>query len=336
MGILTFTNGLTIEDEVTNSTQFTLDFYKKFFNPSENTIISPLSFRIIFSLAYQSAYPNSIGKKELEKVLHFSTDKQECFVSQNLTLNQLTGNPNLKILNKIYIQEGRPIVEKFKNRITDYHSDIEYVNYRSNKENVVKTINEWISNSTNGLIKDLISEKTIGLDTVMLLINTMYFKAQWVRPFAQETLTGSFYGLNGTTQKEFMTCTRRCNFTEIESLKSEILELPYKEETNFKFWIILPESDSNISEVLSLLTPGAFKEIQKNLKLFTYELEIPKFEIETPVDGKKVLQDMGINSVFENHELDILVGDPIKIDNTLQKAKIKVDTDGTEVAVSTC
>ena len=45
--------------------------------------------------------------------------------------------------------------------------------------NIINKINDFIEMNTNGLIKDIIKSDTISNDTIIVLINTLYFKIEW-------------------------------------------------------------------------------------------------------------------------------------------------------------
>ena len=49
---------------------------------------------------------------------------------------------------------------------------------------VPKQINSWIESKTNGLIKNMIDK--LDQNTVMLLINAIYFKGKWNSQFDKE------------------------------------------------------------------------------------------------------------------------------------------------------
>ena len=56
------------------------------------------------------------------------------------------------------------------------------------------TMNEWVSNKTSGLIKDMIQSNSAGPNTTLILINTIYIKASWKKPICMNaTESQNFY-----------------------------------------------------------------------------------------------------------------------------------------------
>lgn len=313
-----------------------MDLYREFFNTNENIIISPISFRILLSLVYQSALPNSTAEEQLLQVLHLPLDREEAYQSQVQSINVFRGTPHLKVVNKVYLKVGETLLNEFQNNVERYSAGIEQVSFSEKKETADK-INSWVESQTNGLIKDLVSEQSISEDTALFLLNTIYFKAKWRYPFNEERKNEVFYSANGEISTPFMLVESvRFGYASVPSLKSEILEMLYEQGSNYKFWLILPNSDSSIDEVKNLLNSESIDAIKSTIKSTKIDVTMPSFQSESVVDGKKYLTKMGLESVFKLAELDMVTGDHLRIDDAVQKVKIIVNTDGTEAAVGTC
>lgn len=327
-----------LEDEVKNSTQFSLDFYRQYFNKSENAILSPISFRIILSIVYQSVIFNSTGASELQNVLHLPSNTRASRKSQLSLIQVLLENPSLRLSNKIYVTDKYELRQRFKKRIATYKSEIESVNFNEKVETSNK-INEWVKNKTEGQITSLMTPDAITSDLMVLLVNTMYFKGKWDEPFDRDLIYRPFYGYDKTHDSIAYMKKKQADvgYAKLDSIKSEILEIYYNVDTNNRFWLILPEQQSNIGEVVSLLTLETINEIQKNLYDRPVDLEMPTFTIENEIDGNAYMKKMGLDSVFSGSEFDMVRnGPPLSISDMKQKTKLIVNTDGTEAAVASC
>lgn len=63
----------------------------------------------------------------------------------------------------------------------------------------VSRLNAWVANRTNNLIPELFKEPPKE-DSVMILINAIYFKGKWAIPFKQsETKDAPFTNVDGST-----------------------------------------------------------------------------------------------------------------------------------------
>ena len=78
---------------------------------------------------------------------------------------------------------------------TDYHGEAQSLDY-SNPDQAKEIINAWVEQMTHGKIQNLIERLDPG--TVMVLTNSIYFKAIWTTAFdPNETSTGAFYRADG-------------------------------------------------------------------------------------------------------------------------------------------
>lgn len=69
---------------------------------------------------------------------------------------------------------------------------------------MTKSVNAWVENYTNGKIKRLIDENMIQPDTIMVLLNALYFKGLWKNPFTY-TREDDFTNIDGSkTRVTFM------------------------------------------------------------------------------------------------------------------------------------
>ena len=116
----------------------------------------------------------------------------------------------------------------------------------SASKEAVQTINTWVENQTNQLIRNLLSTDVVTPDTRLILINCIYFKGAWVYPF-EEYLTNEkadFHELNGTVSKiKLMQQQESFFYAENKELNVQVAHLPYKSEnrrTQLVFTVILP------------------------------------------------------------------------------------------------
>lgn len=292
--------------------------------------------RLLLSSLYQSSSANT--EDELKKSLKLGP-KLETSKLQNENVVHLTKNSNVKIANKMYITKSGVLTETFETVLSNIKSYIEQVDF-SQGQALASHINAWVEERTNGLIKNLVSSDTITSETELFLINTIYFKARWLHQFSRDSVyKSSFKSYNGQIQQaDMMNIFSSFNYTKSEKLNSEIVELPYTIESNYKFWAILPEDGTSIKNVADKLNFISLKDIYNEFAEIEMFLDIPKYEIELETDAISVLKNLGVKSIFTHDaSLNLLEGNSaLKVDKIKQKAKITVDTDGTEAAAGSC
>ncbi|KAG8535773.1 hypothetical protein GDO81_027817 [Engystomops pustulosus] len=128
---------------------------------SENLFYSPMSISMAFSMV-------SLVIKEEAIYSGFKHLLQ--------TLNQHNSDLELNIANALFVEEKLNLLQKFKDEIKAfYKSELISVNFQQLEE-AKNQINSYVEEKTNGLIEKLLSELSVG--TVMVLINTLYFKGK--------------------------------------------------------------------------------------------------------------------------------------------------------------
>lgn len=291
--------------------------------------------RLLLSVLYQASVGST--KSEIQHKSYLS-DKEESSINIKDNVNHVFASPSVKLANKVYVKEGESINANFQAIIGNYKSEIQQVNFNQ-PEIVAESINQWVESQTNGLIKNLVDPKTISEDSAIYLVNTLYFKAAWAKPFPKLSVSNeTFTSFDKVSHSiKFMTQYGRYRQGAINSIKSLAIEIPYKQETNFVFWVILPNADSNIQAVKESLSPSVISDIDSTIKEQTCILSLPLFEISSEVNLKSALTNLGIGSLFSKGEINILDNSPpLVVSDAKQKNKIIVDTEGTEAASANC
>ena len=105
----------------------------------------------------------------------------------------------ISIANSVWSEKNFEVKVPFKNILTDYYN-AESRSFDITDPVAYQMINNWIEDKTNGLIKNMLN----GLDdnTVMLLVNAIYFKGKWKSQFDKDkTVVKPFYKSDGTTSR---------------------------------------------------------------------------------------------------------------------------------------
>ena len=89
----------------------------------------------------------------------------------------------LAVANRIFIQKGfRPKADFLQKVQRFFYSRVgETVFDKSGK--AAKEINEWVEKQTMNKIKDLVKPESLNALTTLVLVNAIYFKADWAKKF---------------------------------------------------------------------------------------------------------------------------------------------------------
>jgi len=196
-----------------------------------------------------------------------------------------------------------------------------------------RIINKAIDEASHGLIKEINSE--LDPTTEMILTDILYFKARWEKQFYEEdTKECIFYGTNG--EEEIPMMKKTDSFLYREAQTCQIIELPYmcmsEQDKFFTMHIYLPKQDYSFPDVLREIVNDGFC---LGLQEEEVKLSLPKFTIESNLDMKNVLVEMGLESILQNRNILPILADDMQIDDIHQKVKIKIDENETEAAALT-
>ena len=201
----------------------------------------------------------------------------------------------------------------------------------------VTQVNNWCNLKTHGKIPKIMDQ--LPPNTVMVLLNALYFKGEWVKEFSENlTIIRTFYNFNDeSNSKEIPMMQAKDNFNYYEDSLQQIIEIPYKKDYMSAI-IILPSKSIDINDYISGLDDDTIQKLIKKMNTKEVQLQLPKFELEFDSTLNEILQKMGMVQVFDQSLAD-LTGmrdeKDIYIGKVLQKTYLKVDEKGSEAAAVT-
>jgi serpin B len=308
-----------------------LDILKK---TEDNVFISPSSMMIALGMTLNGAANNTLS--EMLKTLHMTGVSLEEFndamrAVQLVLLNRQ--DSTLNMTNSIWIRDSfeERVLPSFIQRNKQYYGAMVAVG-DFNDAQLIKDINTWVSDATNKRIPTAIDEP-IDPNTVMFLINTLYFKADWATEFDKaDTFKRMFYG-KANKEVDMMSAVLTLGYSNVEG--KQVVLLPYK-DPDLTMMVILDDNNSTYTADQLIQLAQQANNNQKSVYL-----NLPKVQIETKVDGKKLLQQLGMVDAFEPYIADfsemaqdaLLTG--LHIADVTQKTFLAIGEKGTEAAAMT-
>jgi serpin B len=320
---------------------FNAELYQKIIaGKTGNVVMSPISVQILMSMLYMGATGET--EAEIKDGLKYTAGFNKSSVSNyfNSVISEVDSKEALKIANKIYVKNGYSIKPKFSEIVSKkFGSAVENINFCDNVE-AASEINEWVESKTNNKIKNLIDPNSLNDATGMILLNAVHFKEGWETVFEEEWTGKSAFYLNDkdTVEVDFMMKTDyNYNYGSLRGLNAHALEMFYR-DNDFSMTIILPDSRTGLAELESKLHQVNLDALLGDLDQEAYvTVKMPKFKIESKLNLKEVLQNMGMERISSDRaELGELldgIGN-LKVSDVLQKAFIEVDENGTEAAAA--
>ncbi|XP_043593781.1 serine protease inhibitor 3/4-like isoform X1 [Bombus pyrosoma] len=319
--------------------QFNFPFFQTVakHNPG-NLITSPLSVGVVLAMAACGARVNT--EAQFRNVLHLPTsDSLATSGYQSLidNLNNVKDN-KLAVANKAFIASDLNLKPSYKNLTEVYfRSASQLVNFAQNKE-AANIINSWVEQSTNNLIKELITAETLDGMTRLVLVNAIYFKGQWKDKFDPELTSNMPFHTSKVEVKNVPTMYRQDNYKygDLLDLNATFVVIPYKGD-ELSMIIILPNEIDGLSDVEKKLQNTSLTNILSHGNEEKMELWLPKFKVESMLELNDVLKEMGLTDAFTARAnfSGIADGENLYISDVIQKAYIEVNEEGSEAAAAT-
>jgi serpin B len=334
-----------LDDLVSGNSAFALDLYQQLKTNGGNLFYSPYSISLALAMTYAGARGET--EEQMADALHFGLPQDRlhpAFDSLDIELAKrgegAKGKDNegfrLNIVNAIWGQKDYEFLTDFLDTLAEhYGAGLRILDFIEAPEESRITINDWVSEQTEGRIKDLIPQGMIDSLTRLVLTNAIYFNAAWAFPFNENaTSDGFFHLLNGDeVTVPMMRQTESFGYAEGDDYQA--VALPY--DGNELSMVILLPAAGEFGAFESSLDFPKLQEIINNLQYQEVALTMPKFEFESSFDLKETLSDMGMPAAFSSDaDFSGMNGRRnLSITDVVHKAFVSVDEAGTEAAAAT-
>ena len=304
---------------------FAVSFFKNV-NASEpktqNVVVSPYSAAVTLSMLAEGAEGQTKAEfnQALGNILYKAVD-----LGDNDTVV-------VKSANSVWISDNFSPRNRYVSLLEkDFDAFIDVENFASPV--ALEAINNWCSENTDGKIKGILDR--LDRNTVMVLVNALYFQAPWDLQFNQAHTTDQIcHGLSGDKTVKMMRLFEYLMYTEYQGI--QIVQLPYQGR-KYSMYVVLPPEGSDISRLISKLDPSAYRTALDMLSTQRVKLSLPRFKAETSMILNKPLQNMGIKTAFTSAAdfTGIAEMGPLELSQVKQKCYIDVTEGGTEAAAVT-
>ncbi|MBD5138211.1 MAG: serpin family protein [Ruminococcus sp.] len=314
---------------------FDTAFLKYAARDGESFVISPASAKFAMNMAALGAGEGSTTEKELLELFGYGSKAEMSEVSKKLIeeLNREDGSLSAK--NSVWISDrAGELNPGFKSGLTDIFR-AESFSCDLTSYAFVDVLNGWVERNTNGLIKQMLGEP-LSEDARLALVNTLYFKNKWEKPFGDRYPRG-FYGASGYNENApAMSATEYMYYSEGETFRSAVLN--YTDGSSMR--IFLPTDENRL--VTDIIAEMSEEELSAALKPnYINEkvaLTMPPFECDFKASIADMFQNLGVQSCFTEGLADfsgITSEEKLFISDVIQSAKIICDEEGTEAAAAT-
>ncbi|XP_029905118.1 antithrombin-III [Myripristis murdjan] len=331
--------------------RFALSLYKRLADskPSDaNIFMSPISVSTAFAMTKLGACNETL--KQIMNVFEFDTIKEKTsdqvhffFAKLNCRLfRKKDESTELISANRLFGEKSLVFNETYQN-ISEvvYGAKLLPLNFKEKPELARVTINNWISNKTENRIQDTLPEGALDSNTVLVLVNTIYFKGQWKSKFDKDNVFKSDFHVNEnrSCSVSMMYQEAKFRYAHLPDEKVQLLEMPYRGD-DITMVIILPARDTPLSQVEASLDLRKLSGWLEAMKETTVSVQVPRFRVEDSFSLKEKLQEMGLRDLFDPHSASLpgMLEDDnneLHISDAFHKAFLEVNEEGSEAAAAT-
>jgi len=319
------------------------DLFLSLSKKDENLFYSSYSIFNALSMTYAGA--NNATKLEFEKILHFDENLSVHQSFKSLLSLSIYEYNTFNVANSLWIGTQGLTPNEFVNTLKDsYNTDTYFKDYINDAENARIDINTWVEDNTEQKIIDLLPSSSITDETLLVLVNALYFNGSWKEVFDKndtdknDTDKKDFYLSNSTTKEVDMMHLNYLTFNTASSDIYQMVELPYK-ENEFSMLIFLPKTTmSDLENTLFKISSPL--EIKRNAHLASIDISLPKFKIKWGSNSlKNFLISKGMIKTFDNSLADFSNmyegSENAYISDVYHQAFIEVNEEGAEAGAAT-
>ena len=335
---------------VESTNAFSLDLLRKVSARDTNLIISPASVSTAVGFAYRGAVGDTAS--QLRSVMRYPFDSEQNLRASGALMETMSFSAkgrDLRTANAIWLQEDMPFDEGFEQDMNAYaKAGMGRADFKADPEGGTQIVNRWVEVATNGNIDELLQPGMVTADTRAVLVNAVWFKAEWKLPFSkQATQSEPFTAIDGSISTTSL-MHRIGKFDAFRRDGMSVIQLPY-EGGEVALVIFLPDNAGGLPTFEESLTPKVLSrwlsDLDKNAPRETV-LTLPKMKLRWRSDLSEVLKRMGAPLAFSDDadfsamaRLPYPGGDGeeigLKISHVIHEATIEVDEAGSEASAAT-
>jgi serpin B len=318
--------------------------------PGENLFFSPFSIDVALAMTAVGARgetrrvmadlidaPESVDEQNRHyatviKTLHEQGERRARILK--VAFGEATAPVQLAIANALWGQTGLAFNPTFQEAIADcYDGALHLVDFQNHPGEAVETINAWVSDKTQTRIKELVNRQLVRSDTILILTNAIYFKANWMVEFNKAATRDETW--HGGSPGKVPMMHQKAEYLYYEDSNTQALEIPYVGK-QLSMLIVLPRKNDGLPATERQWTTGNLhRQVLDGLESTEVQLWLPRFRMEFATSLVPILCAMGAEAAFTRADFSGIGVGTLLISEVVHKAFVDVNEEGTVAAAAT-
>ncbi|QJB27219.1 serpin family protein [Limnospira fusiformis] len=303
----------------------------------ENIFISPASITNALAMTYNGAAGTT--QEAIAETLQVQgislAELNQANLDLNNSISAINQDVQINIANSLWLHESAFFLPDFLERVNQfYQAQLTAVDFSS--PDTPSQINDWVKQETNGKIAQIV--QTIPNQTILYLINAIYFKGIWSEKFEEQLTESQPFTLIDGSQKIHPLMFKFGNYLYLENSDFQGISIPYGDDARFSLYVFLPRENVSIDRFYTRLNATQWEEWINQMRSRPGSLRLPRFKLEYEVGLNDSLKSMGMDIAFHPNQADfsnMTLDNNVRISEVKHKTFVEVNEEGTEAAAVT-
>ncbi|KAK0132223.1 Plasminogen activator inhibitor 1 [Merluccius polli] len=307
---------------------------------SKNLAFSPYGVASVLGMVQLGALGST--RKALSSTLGFSLQERGMSRQQRLLQQTLSSEGGLEVASAVMVERLMSLEKNYRKALLKAFRTVPHQLDFTKADQAVDIINAWVSDHTAGTIPKFLAPGSLTDETRMVVLNALHFQGLWKVPFNPKlTRERMFKCANGSSVPvPMMRLLNRFHYGEFMSSDGVdyiVVEVPYEGDSLSMFLVQPFESDVPMSALTKELNSQRIRQWRDELRNVKRQLVLPRFTIDSEVNLKAILTNMGLGEMFNLAAADfsrITTAERLSVSEVLQKVKIEVNEKGTKAGAA--
>ena len=302
---------------------------------SKNRFVSPASVLLALAMTYNGAEGET--RQAMARALELeglsSEEVNRGFADLKSMLGSADPKLQLNIANSLWARKGFALKPDFIQRTKEFYA-AEVTSLDFSNPGAPGTINSWVKNNTGGRIDKIVDK--ISDDTILFLINAIYFKGQWTVEFEKSKTREDDFKLADGSQKKLPMMSQSGKYNYYKGKDFQAVSLPYG-SGRMSMYVFLPDKSTSLDQFERNLTAANWETWMKSFRVAPGELMLPRFRVEYEVNLNDALKALGMSEAFDSTRANFsgIAQGGIYISEVKHKTIAEVNEEGTVAAAVT-